>query len=90
MKGKAMENKALAILDMAIKISENTPVDILVWYYGLTGTLELRIFWKGIEVSADDHTDYTVPRNREPSPPNEITADDMLRVLEEIWAGRNG
>lgn len=83
-----MENKTLAIFDMAIKISENTPVEVVVWYYGFTGTMDLRIFWKGIVVSADNYTDYEVPTRREPLVPGEIAADDMLRILEEIWAGR--
>lgn len=90
----SMENKALAILDMAIKISENTPVDIAATYYGITGGVDLRIFWKGFNVDEDNYTDYYVPTRRKPIStnniftPNDTPADDMLGILEEIWAGR--
>lgn len=85
-----MENKTLAIMDMAVKISEHTPVDVNVRYYGFSGTLDVSIFWKGFKVSLDDCTDYVVVIHKEPwkNFRNEITSDDMLGILEEIWAGR--
>lgn len=90
MKGKElMENKILAIMDMTVKISEHTPVDVNVRYYGFSGTLDVSIFWKGFKVSLDDCTDYVVVTHREPWKdfPNEITPDDMLGILEEIYSG---
>lgn len=87
-----MENKLLAIFDLIVKISKNTPVDICEYYSGTCGEMDIRIYWDGLEKDRNRVSSYSVPYYHEVRDyiENEISADDMLRILEEIWAGRNG
>lgn len=86
-----MENsKALAILDMAIKINKKTPTSVMVRYYPNLNELDVIIYWSGWGSPDERYTAYDIPLDREPTENSEqeISADDMLRILEEIWAGR--
>lgn len=85
-------NKALAIFDLAMKISQNTPTDVMIRFYGFCDEVDVTIYWDGFNANDERYTSYDVPISREPrsveieSLTAEISPDEMLGKLEEIWA----
>lgn len=82
------KNKAIAIFDMAIKISDNSPTDVFCWFDPNVMGLDVRIYWNGWSKN-NNGTYYTVPLMRDVFTwcHEEISPDGMLAILEEIWEG---
>lgn len=80
-------NKAIAILDLAMKISQNSVTDVITRYYGFLHEIDVDIYWGG--KNKENYTMYDVPLAHEPRSIEDVMSekspDEMLRILEEIW-----
>lgn len=78
-------NKALAIIDLAMKISENSPTDVFAWYNPHVKNIDVSIFWDGWKLGEDVcKTRYDVPLDGDIGF-SHTAPDAMLGILEEIW-----
>ena len=79
-----MDEKALAIFDMALKISQNTPTDVFVRYSPHVSNIDVDIHWSGWKPDDDNMTRYTIPIDKD-THYMQTDPDEMLRILGEIW-----
>ena len=90
-----INNKVLAIVDLAMKISQNSKADIFVIYFGHTSRLNVSGHSQGWEknheadicIENEDYRMIDLPLNKDSALFDEDKINEVLAELESIWEG---